>query len=124
VVPNRRAKNTLKSNKKKLHRKYFFDEYHSKIAVSPQMKYSVQNSSNAFHFISFGMHSTNFGLNISSVGILRFFNEIHRKNIYCVKESKEPRNEKRRFIKCILESSFQTLVGICTEHQCPQPSFT
>jgi hypothetical protein len=31
------------------------------------------------------MHSNNFGLNISSVGILRFLNDIHRKNIYCEK---------------------------------------
>jgi hypothetical protein len=30
------------------------------------------------------MKSNNFGMNISSVGILRFLNDIHRKNIYCV----------------------------------------
>jgi hypothetical protein len=41
---------------------------------------------------SFGMYSNNFGLNISSMGILRIFNEIHRKNIYCV-------------LKCVPDSS-------------------
>jgi hypothetical protein len=33
------------------------------------------------------MKSNNFGLNISSVGTLRFLNDIHRKNIYCAEDS-------------------------------------
>jgi hypothetical protein len=37
-----------------------------------------------YYFSSFGMHSNNFGLNISSVGILRFLKDIHRKNIYLI----------------------------------------